>query len=460
MLKHLRRWHFDLLFFLGLALFATAYWYAKPRPIWQKFYPTYAPVSYDEHQFLNFSADSQRFYSSLQSRKAGNTFQSRIITWNTLTGDIEGEIDIKLPELPSVDEQTPQTLRPPLPTIISGTDPAVITVIQPSRNGPRFSFFSLDGSQLGQSVQLELGQTATYLKDNDSQGLALVTSPVKRDKKPYLLDITKGKTIATLEPPTGFVYLYSFPVHGNQYAVVFWCPETYRFGYREPLKATMDVIDLRTHQSVVRFEIPENIKYHELVLLSQNEWVVCSDVLQGGVRASRLDYYWYDPEAKTLKINAQHPLHGLRLEFNSRMMAMPPYLVTSFQDNQQPQNESVLMGKIKEWLAKIGIQRNEMNCLNYRVADLATGQPLRQVSGLLYTLRAISPDARHIVGDHTGPNHEPGFELYVIPHHLWEKSLSWMQWLSWLLVIPWPLRYFINSSRLEEPGGDHAVKLR
>lgn len=34
--------------------------------------------------------------------------------------------------------------------------------------------------------------------------------------------------------------------------------------------------------------------------------------------------------------------------------------------------------------------------------------------------------------------------FYEIPHHLWQPTLRWIMYLSWLLVIPWPFRYFIR----------------
>ncbi len=160
---------------------------------------------------------------------------------------------------------------------------------------------------------------------------------------------------------------------------------------------------------------------------------------------THVEIYRKDPEAKTLQLDASHPLNGRTSIQNQWIWIQAPYLITISNENDQ-HNDPVVMKTILGWLARIGIVRDDTRKNNCHIVDLATGQPLRQVSVFSpQGSSTSSPDWRSIVASTSGPNDEPGLCLYRIPHYLWEPTLSWMQWLSWLLVIPWPLRYFVAS---------------
>lgn len=60
MFKRVRRWHFDVALFLGLALFSWAYWYSKPRPIWTQTVHA-EPGTNVELDWIGYSSDGQVF---------------------------------------------------------------------------------------------------------------------------------------------------------------------------------------------------------------------------------------------------------------------------------------------------------------------------------------------------------------------------------------------------------------
>ena len=60
----LRRWHFDLALFLGLAFFSWAYWYSKPRSVWTSYYALKENGARNNTlSILGYSADSQSIYT-------------------------------------------------------------------------------------------------------------------------------------------------------------------------------------------------------------------------------------------------------------------------------------------------------------------------------------------------------------------------------------------------------------
>jgi hypothetical protein len=174
--------------------------------------------------------------------------------------------------------------------------------------------------------------------------------------------------------------------------------------------------------------------------VSERNWVVYRVKLSE--RTITILWYQFDPESRKLTEDPKQPLHGKVSQASQWIILQPPYQILLHDPSADRIQKDGFFRTILSWLAKIGIHRGESDTRQYLVADLQTDAPLRQVSGVPVDLE-LSKDGRYLIG-HGHPHN--GLVGYIVPHHLWEKSLSWMQWLSWLLVFPWPLRYLVSAT--------------
>src|SRR5579871_2266092 len=97
--KYLRRWHFDLALFFGLAIFSCAYWYSKSRPLWTTFYPTENQHTNSTFTLLGYAADSQSIYTTCGSKKLSKNFLiPQIQRWSAQTGELLEDYTVEMPE--------------------------------------------------------------------------------------------------------------------------------------------------------------------------------------------------------------------------------------------------------------------------------------------------------------------------------------------------------------------------
>ncbi len=100
MLKHLRRWHFELALFLGLAIFSWAYWYSKPRPVWTSYYTLKDNGARNNSlTILGYSADSQSIYTTCETTEFSKNLPiPQIQRWSTQTGELLEDYPVEMPE--------------------------------------------------------------------------------------------------------------------------------------------------------------------------------------------------------------------------------------------------------------------------------------------------------------------------------------------------------------------------
>ena len=457
MFKRLRRWHFDLALFLGLAIFSWAYWYTKPRPVWTNYYALKDNGARNNSlSILGYSADSQSIYTTCETTEfTKNLPIPQIQRWSTQTGELLEDYPVELPEEDRFLLKLPRQHFGSSFTLTLCNDPQYFQVRyhQSSKQEHHYMrLYRINGKPVAKGLELNQFFSIDYVTQppGSEHYWALFFERVfqKRELPISLIDLDTGKPIRTYQSAERDK-LESYPTFSSGRYLAF---------VTQSIKNTsrqMEVIDLQTGESIGQISIPNGTLY-SLAALDESHLAACLIIGDYSSFTTHVEIYRKDPEAKTLRLDASHPLNGRTSVQNQWIWIQAPYLVTVSNENDQ-HKDSIVMKTIQGWLARIGIVRDDTRKNNFHIADLATGQPLRQVSRFSPHC-SPSPEWRYIVADTSGPNDQPGLCLYVIPHYLWESTLSWMQWLSWLLVIPWPLRYFVQpqlapgfSSKITSP---------
>ena len=442
MLKHLHRWHFDLALFLGLAIFSWAYWYTKPRPLWTTYYNT---ESYDvkySFKLLGYSADCQSIYTACDSKKLSKVWPvPQIQRWSTLTGELLEDDTLEMPEEDRFQLQLPRPHQLTPYSVTLCDDPSYIMVRYEQsklKDHHYIRLYRINGKPVGQGLEVPRYYRVEYLTDlskgDRHWAVSFELNPKNTELPISVIDLNTGKTV---RPPQTYARgkLDAFPrIAGGRYLYFVMKPT-------ETKPMEIEIVDLQTGESQGRVQ---TTRFPGYFLLDDSHFAVC--VMIGDVNnyTTRLDFYCYDAIAKAIVPDHSHPLDGITSVPMQWFTVKPPYLLSETR-NTVNRKESEVIKTVLGWFARIGIVRSDSNSTILRVADLTTGQPLRQISGVPpHDDSKPAPDWRSIVAITRNDKGEPGLCLYLIPHYLWETSLSWMQWLSWLLVIPWPLRYFVQ----------------
>jgi hypothetical protein len=443
MWKPLRRWHFDLAFFVGQAIFSWAYWYTKPQPLWTVQYSDMDGLSKYSLTAIGFSADSQSIYTTRESHALSKDWAiPQIQRWDARTGELLEDYPIEMPKEDRFQLQLPRQNLGRSYTVTLCTDPSyfLLQYHQSKEQDHHYlRLYRIDGKPIGTGIELDRKINTGYLShqsvDQSHWGLFVEHKSQNEPIVHSFIDFDTGKTLLTF-PPMVKERVVQYQLLPNRHSILFVKSAN------ETNDKSIDVIDLQNGESRARFPLPPGNDQH-LAVLDDTHWAIVTRMEDHTSSFSRLDVYRYDPDAKTLKADPFHPLNGFSSKLNQAVHVMPPYLLLAKSDDPNQNNPEwfkVALG----WLARIGIVRDGVVKTKYEVLDLATGQLLRQVTGIHADVCLFSPDLRYLVEIKYSPKQETGLCLYRIPHHLWEPTLSWMQWLAWLLVIPWPLRYFVQ----------------
>ncbi|HQR05256.1 MAG TPA: hypothetical protein PLN21_00455 [Gemmatales bacterium] len=446
MLKRLRRWHFDLALFLGLAIFSWAYWYSKPRPVWTSYYSLKENGSRNNNfTILGYSADSQSIYTSVDTTVVSkNCPIPQIQRWSTRSGELLEDYPVELPEEDRFLLNLPRQRLGLSLTVTLCADPRYFTVRyhQSSKKDHHYvRLYRIDGKPLGQGLEVYQYDRVEYLTDPSGGDRHWITQFELNSRKSgvpiSVIDLDTGKPVRAPR-----VYAEgkqdAFPVVHQGRTLVF------RLKASETTPMQFEIIDLHTGES--RGFIPKN-RYDGLEILDNTHYVLKAMIGCIDSYTNQLHFYQYDPDSRTIKPDHTPPLDGLTSAMRDWPSVIPPYLVIENHNTSSVQQQHQIMQTLLGWLARIGIVRNNTNTSDYRILDMITCQPLRQVTCLPQDVgHAPSPDWCSIAALISfNDKSEPGLCLYLIPHYLWEPTLSWMQWLAWLLVIPWPLRYFLPT---------------
>ena len=447
MFKRLRRWHFDLALFLGLAIFSWAYWYTKPRPVWTKWYSIESDEAKYSFNFLGYSADSQSIYTCCESYVLSKTWPiPQIQRWSTKTGELLEDYPVEMPEEDRFQLQLPKSHFGSSFTLTLCNDPCYFQVryhqsIQKEHHYIRL--YRINGKPVAKGLELNPYFSVDYVTQPSHSerywALSFERNFQRKELPICLVDLDTGKTLHTYQSYERDK-LESYPRFSSGRYLAFVTKST------KTTTRQMEVIDLQTSESIGQITIPSGTLY-SLAPLDESHLAVCTMIGDYNSFSTHVDIYRNNPNTKTIQLDTSHALNGRTSVQNQWIWIQAPYLYTMSYGNNN-RNDPEVMKTVLSWLARIGIVRDDTNKTNYHIADLETGQSLRQISRSQGT---PSPDWRSIVVSVSGPKDEPGLCLYLIPHYHWEPTLSWMQWLSWLLVVPWPLRYFV-ASRSESPG--------
>ena len=161
-------------------------------------------------------------------------------------------------------------------------------------------------------------------------------------------------------------------------------------------------------------------------------------------------HYRYNLRSKMFEQEGQpliEPWNGNDVTWNQQSFCIHRQIIT---DNRQL-SEPFLT--VDNFLKRFGltIWRRPRSEQQLYVFDHESGQPLRQLTGITEFGNAntlVSPSGQFLAG--VKPNegnswiNNYSLILYEIPHHLWERSLRAIMYLSWLLILPWPFRYLIR----------------
>jgi hypothetical protein len=443
MLKKLRRWHFDLALFLGLAIFSWAYWYSKPRPVWTTYYSLKNNGARNNNfTILGYSTDSQSIYTTCETTELTKNWPiPQIQRWSTQTGELLEDYPVELPEADRFLLQLPRMNYGYSLSTTLCDDPRYILVRyeQSSKKDHNYiRLYRLDGKPVGQGLEVPRSNRIEYLTDVTHSDRHWVVSFELNSKKIEVpisvIDLDTGKPVRDPQIYTRDK-LDNFPLVSAGRYLYFVLKAT------DTTPMRMEVVDLQTGESLGNIK---TTRFPLLLSLDDQSFAVCSMIGKFDSFTSRVDFYRYDPQTKTMEPYHAHTLDGSTSAPMQWLGVEPPYLICVSRPRDQ-QNDPEIVKVILSWLARIGIVRNNIPTGTYRIADWTTGQPLRQITGFPEQGdHKTAPDWRSIVATATGPGYEHGLCLYAIPHYLWETTLSWMQWLSWLLVIPWPLRYFVQ----------------
>lgn len=443
MFKRLRRWHFDLAFFLGLAIFSWAYWYSKPRPVWTSHYPLKDNGARNNNfTLLGYSADSQSIYTTCETTETTKNWPiPQIQRWSTRTGELLEDYPVEFPEEDRFLLQLPRQHFGYSVSTSLCTDPRYLLVRYQQSTRKEHNYvrlYRIDGKPVGQGREVHRTDRVEYLTDPTGGDHHWITQFELNSKKTEIpisvIDLDTGKPV---RPPRVYARgkLDAFPnVLAGRHLV-------FKMKPTDTTPMQFEVVDLHTGES--QGFIPLANRFDDLNSLDSTHFALCSLFLVDSVM-TRINFYQFDAVSRTIQPDLAQPLVGLVSDPSQLLYFRPAYLVGITRIETLHQQHKFIQ-TLLNWLAHIGFFRNTSTGSSYRIYDMTNGQLLRQVTGIPQESNPTpSPDWHSIVTMASfNDKFEPGLCLYRIPHYLWETTLSWMQWLSWLLVIPWPLRYFL-----------------
>lgn len=456
MFKKLKRWHFDAAIFVGLASFALAYWYSMPRPIgrWPLRISSAAPVT--PRQMIQVSEDNQFIYlldastaSFIEAKALGSRVAHHIEKRSVSTGALVDRMPLQLPdEVAQADTAGDGTVSF---NVEEETQlPVISTVRQVSKNERRYWFYhGRDGRCLGPAIVIN--QEAVHhlvIRQPSKEGHTwVIFFSLDRSQPSKVYDANNGQLLHEYPTSKDERAMFASLTPGGEYLVQFWSLNKGKYD--------IEVFRMPTWESLGRFHISDGIGSHHR-MISETLWAF-SDLVKTDPNSTKFEYqlryFRFDPTKKTLTHEPSHPADS-EIGKNPRFIE-PPFLIRA-KFEAPTRSDSSFLNMLESWLNQISVYRDYTQRTSYQLDDMTTGQPLRRISGLPNNVYKLSPDGCSIYciqpSETTLPDSRtriPDMDLckFTVPHYLWDATLSWIQWLSWLLVIPWPMRYFVGMSR-------------
>lgn len=454
MLKRIRRRHFDLALLLGLAIFGSAYYLSTPRPLWTHTQPRWTNLQAGQKQklpsdftFLGFSEDDLSFYTCHDHwSPPGQPAKPMIHQWEAGTGKLVKSYPFQIPEK---DQLLIQEYPHPVQFLHSSKDQTeppnlIFSYLNFTEDNDKllFRIYQLnDGACLGDTyVDRKRNDSFSYLTQNPEDGhhLAVIKRNIDKAKsEARVTDLATGKRLHTLEVPSESFWKAMASPNGRFLILLFMPPPD--------RKVYLEVYRMHSWEKLGRYDSPQ--WFSQLAFLGDTHWVIKSTILNAQQTfQEQLHFYQFDPEAKTLTPNPEHPQHEWTPNNALIGLLHGNYFYTATYSQPLSHFYPFLL-KVEGWLKRIGIEMHRASKVVIREYDPHTGRLLRQQSGIPLGQYIMSNRPSYLANVSTTKDSnnqdQVTMSIYAIPHHLWETTLSWLQWLAWLLILPWPLRYFI-----------------
>lgn len=334
MLKHLRRWHFDLAIFLGLALFAWAYWYSIPRPSWQV--PFIDTVRYEmrSSQLIGEVALYNQSSCYVEGFDTVTKEVHRYIERRSLTqGDQLQKIELELPV--NVNGEHP-------PLKIAGSSHSELLVFStqqtPAVEDTLICFISCNnGKPIGPVIEAKTNDLLFVLEraKNQQDYWALRSSftlpgSANKSQNPSpsaIINLSTGRTIKEfavneMKPlhaaltPDG-LYLLLFRAQKDKYLIELYNTRDWTVQFAsQPIQGYLSY--------KVQFLLDDTIILNNYIKTNPQ-----SSTLQ-----QQFSCYRIDPKSQVLQELASHPLHGLT--FKQGTFLVPPHLLEITHQENKP----------------------------------------------------------------------------------------------------------------------------
>jgi hypothetical protein len=454
----LRRWHFDLAFFVGLLVFGLSYWHIAPEPLWVSRIPT-DPTFNMSAGSLGFSSDGQFYYTLKDATIVGNHLPKPMIErWNVKTGELLDEYPLQMP----AEDVAYLKPRPRgeehfcLQTAVL-PDQNVIYTTQSTNSGRHEQTYRLydltSGECITKQTSLILPTHLWYVIKNPQDGhhWGCYAKTAEPDEPVQFVDLTSGKTLHTLLPDKNMRVQYISWSEAQQAVMILWSGPlkeqktvmpilgSYRLGTWECIqKTTLPLQPYGIFQ--MHCMTPDLLEIKYLPTLGKDQAIATIRF-----RMNRTTNLFEQDGESTLTL---YQGEMSRMKFPKDTVLVEQKML----NNTRPLTEPLLT--LNNFLMWFGItlwrSRNDLECYVY---DLKNGALLRQITGIsefTYSPLNVNSTGHYLAGvkSSEGSNWTTSHSLYMyeIPHHLWERTLRWIMYLSWVLILPWPLRYLIRPA--------------
>ncbi|MFT3881263.1 MAG: hypothetical protein QM703_16560 [Gemmatales bacterium] len=456
----LRRWHFDLAFFVGLLLFGLSYWFIAPRPKWVSRIPTDPTVNMSAGS-LGYSSDGQFYFTIKDTTIVGNHLPKPMIQrWNVKTGELLEEYPLQMP----ADDVAYLKPRPRgeehfILQTVKLPDQNVIYTVQTINDARRQQVYRLydltSGECITKQTSLILPTHLWYLpkKPQDGHHWGCYVKTYEPEEPVQFVDLTTGETLHTLAAEKNMRVHYVSPSKDLQYIMILWSGPLKE---QKTVQPVLGIYRLGTWECTQQISLP-----------LQPQGVAMFDTRESDcIELKYITTMGKDPRASVIRFRRNSQTNLFEQQGEVTVGSYQDLILSSTQsiwreqntirveqrtlkDNRQPPEPFLT---INNSLTRFGISiwrpRTEQE---FYVYELQSGKLLRQITGLTEMGNAglqVNSTGHYLAGvkSSEGRNWTTDYSLYLyeIPHHLWERTLRWTMYLSWLLVIPWPFRYLVR----------------
>ncbi|MFO0812515.1 MAG: hypothetical protein U0796_04820 [Gemmatales bacterium] len=451
----LRRWHVDVACFLGLTLFVCCYWYHTPAPRWIARIPTDPTINMSAST-LGFSTDGQSFFTIKDCTIVGNRLpQPMIQRWNTLTGELQAKYSLQMTAEDIARIKLGRTIKKDqsLGTAKVPEFDVMYTVHQIDGFAPLHRYYNLlTGECINRYNPLLIYSDFWYLEQNpiDGHHWGCYLRSREPNEPLHIQDLSTCTTIHTIpsEPNRNVQATLLSP--DGQYLFIVWGVSGID---RKTVPDVLDIYRPGTWDHLQRITLPlQPIRASQIAVTHSDHLVIRymqRPVIDWQLTTLRFRLH---RQTHTLEQDGEIEVHPCSSYSSMSLAFSTVFIDQQLHHNTRPLTEPLLT--IHNYLLRYGLSlvrtRPTLEC---RVADLTDGQLLRQlrVTGFTYAPVSVSPTGHYLAGLQTTETPTGSIQhslwMYDIPHHLREPTLRWLMYLSWLLILPWPLRYLLRPGR-------------